>query len=75
MVVFAKAEWHDEAPGDKLDDVITPFNLTICADSFEEFVYRFWLENSIWYALVEERKLTDTQEAYRRTAASRAPQA
>ena len=24
---------------------------TICAFSFEEFVYRFWIENTIWYKL------------------------
>jgi len=28
-------------------------NLEVCADSFAEFLYRFWIENEIWYALHE----------------------
>jgi len=72
-VVLADPEWRDEAPGDSLDDIITPTNLTICADSFEEFVYRFWLENTIWFGLVENRVLSESQEAYRRAAASWTP--
>jgi hypothetical protein len=73
-VVLADPEWQDEAPGDTLDDIITPTNLTICANSFEEFVYRFWLENTIWFALVGKRELDEWQEAYRRAAASWTPQ-
>jgi hypothetical protein len=37
----------------------------ICANSFEEFLYRFWLENCIWFALIDKhRRLTDTEQAY-----------
>lgn len=28
-----------------------PRDITTCAASFEEFVYRFWLENELWFAL------------------------
>jgi hypothetical protein len=28
-----------------------PKDVTTCAGSFEEFVYRFWLENELWFAL------------------------
>ena len=36
----------------------------LCADSFSEFVYRFWIENEIWFALNERRGLTPEQERY-----------
>jgi hypothetical protein len=36
-----------------------------CADSFTEFIYRFWLENEIWYALDwDKRPLTALEAAY-----------
>lgn len=39
----------------------------VCAQSFEEFLYRFWLENCIWFALNERhRHLTDAEESYLR---------
>jgi hypothetical protein len=37
----------------------------ICADTFTEFLYRFWLENTIWYSLHERLPLTPVQEEYR----------
>lgn len=70
-VVVAVPEWHDLRGGDALEDVMTPTLVTICAHSFTEFVYRFWLENTIWFSLYEGRELTDDQEAYRSAAASR----
>lgn len=38
--------------------------LEFCAGSFEEFIYRWWLENDIWMALEEGRPLTEVQTAY-----------
>jgi uncharacterized protein (TIGR02996 family) len=36
-----------------------------CSPSFEEFVYRYWIENEIWYSLnLEKKPLTAAQEAY-----------
>ena len=35
-----------------------------CAPSFSEFVYRFWIENEVWLALVGRQKLTKVQQAY-----------
>jgi len=36
-----------------------------CAPTFSEFIYRFWLENEIWYALAwDKRPLTKTEQAY-----------
>jgi hypothetical protein len=36
-----------------------------CAPSFEAFVYRFWLENTLWFALTDDLgPLTPTQREY-----------
>lgn len=38
-----------------------------CASSFSEFLYRFWIENEIWFALTDKRKpppLNDLQLDY-----------
>jgi hypothetical protein len=42
-------------------------NTWVCAPSFGEFVYRWWLENSIWFKVSEsndEEKLTGAERAY-----------
>jgi hypothetical protein len=43
----------------------------VCASSFSEFLYRFWIENEIWFRVVEpdsdepaEPPLTDEQRSY-----------
>ena len=33
------------------DGLPHPKDITTCAGSFEEFAYRFWLENELWFAL------------------------
>jgi hypothetical protein len=35
-----------------------------CASSFNEFLYRFWIENEIWFALNDKRVLTREQQHY-----------
>ena len=36
-----------------------------CAQSFEEFIYRFWIENEIWFALsYDDEPLTEEQQNY-----------
>ncbi len=62
-VVFAWPEWLDRE-GAQLDDTLQPRDVTICAPSFEEFIYRFWIENAIWFALWKGRPLTPTEQAY-----------
>jgi hypothetical protein len=37
-----------------------------CAPEFEEFIYRFWMENSIWFATSDKKELTTAQLAYAR---------
>lgn len=34
-----------------------PRDITVCANSFEEFMYRFWLENELFYAAYEKTEL------------------
>jgi hypothetical protein len=34
-----------------------PRDITVCAASFEEFAYRFWLENELFYAAYEKTEL------------------
>ncbi|WP_437673004.1 hypothetical protein [Sorangium sp. So ce131] len=66
-VVAGAPEWHDEASEDSLvddDDGVVFEQFVLCAPDFETFMYRFWIENAIWYALAERRPLTSAQRAY-----------
>jgi hypothetical protein len=50
-------EASDEAAGDTGE-------LIECAASFEAFLYRYWLEQRLWFALRDRRPLTRDQERY-----------
>ena len=63
-VVAGTPEWPDDAEGETLDDVVTLEDLVFCAPDFEGFVYRFWMENTILYALFEEHPLAREQQVY-----------
>ena len=40
-------------------------DIWLCAPSFTEFIYRFWLENEIWYSLtLDKRPLTQIEQVY-----------
>ena len=73
-VVVAIPEWLDDSDDKGLDEAVRLTNLTMCAGTFEEFMFRFWLENTIWYSLYEGRVLTDFQYAYVRAAKAARPQ-
>jgi hypothetical protein len=52
-------EFTDE---EKLEAIQSTF---VCAGSFEEFLYRFWLENHLWFVLNDRyRDLTEPEENY-----------
>ncbi len=36
----------------------------VCAPSFEAFLYRFWMENVIWFNLSERKPLREEQRRY-----------
>lgn len=56
--------YANEAGNEKIDDVIVPKNIYYCAPDFETFIYRFWIENSIWFTLTGENTLTKEQQEY-----------
>jgi hypothetical protein len=39
-------------------------NIYVCSPSFETFIYRFWLENTCWFNLIEHKPLTEEQQQY-----------
>jgi hypothetical protein len=64
-VVAAVPEWKADDDGrSELDDAMTPRDFVRCAASFEEFVFRFWIENTIWFAEHRKQPLTELQQAY-----------
>ncbi len=44
--------------------------LTVCADTFAEFLYRFWIENEIFFALRSDQPLTPALASYAAQLAS-----
>ena len=63
-VVVATPEWDENADGDTLEDVVRLTDIVLCAPTFDAFIHRFWLENTIWYALYEGRQMTGEQKRY-----------
>ncbi len=49
--------------GVEYDDAVR--GALLCADSFPDFLYRFWIENTIWYSLHDRMALTPRQQEYR----------
>lgn len=53
------------------DDNLRPPSVSFCSPSFEAFIYRMWIENEIWYRLVnpqcdfhDPRPMTSEMQAY-----------
>jgi hypothetical protein len=63
QVAFAMPEWTDKEAR-TFDDAIKPRELTVCASSFEEFIKRFWIENTIWLEVTKGEALTGELQAY-----------
>lgn len=56
-------EVHDGLTDEKRQAIVA--SIMVCAPSFEAFVYRFWLENTIWASLHRGKPpLTETQRRY-----------
>lgn len=62
-VVIAAPVFGD-TDGDTLEEVATFEDPEICANDFEEFIHRFWLENTLWFAIQEGRPLAAEEAAY-----------
>ena len=53
----------DDAPGRTIDADEMAGRLEVSSDSFEEFIYRFWAENEIWFRLAVDRTPLDALPA------------
>lgn len=67
-------DWNREDPPKESD------RIWFCAPSFESFIYRFWIENEIWYALSETGGPADDEQQrylghYRKAAGDSSKQA
>jgi len=51
---------HSDRPGGKPH----PRDITTCAASFEEFMYRFWMENELWWAINHQEAMPEHGEEY-----------
>jgi hypothetical protein len=49
-------QWQDEPPD--------PTEIDYCAESFEAFLCRFWLENEIWYAQWKKTPMPNVGQEY-----------
>lgn len=58
--VVCSADFYGGPGPDYVDDG----ELGFCGESFESFLYRFWLENEIWYAAVEGDPMPEEAEEY-----------
>jgi hypothetical protein len=56
----------DSDKADQPDEIdVESEEIWFCSPTFKEFIYRFWLENEIWYALVwDKRPLAQLEQAY-----------
>lgn len=63
--VFVSNIYFDKADLSKVPGERILNSAAYCAPSFEAFLYRYWLENTIWFAVNEgERSLSDEQKKY-----------
>jgi len=65
-VVVTESAYGFEADGERLDRWDpADGGLSVCAESFSEFLFRYWIENEIWFrASDDESSLTDEQRRY-----------
>ena len=68
-VVVTESAFGFEADGERFDSYDpADGGMSVCAESFSEFLYRFWIENEIWFRAGSDTKgeaaLTDEQRRY-----------
>ena len=49
-------QWQEDPPD--------PSEIVFCAESFEEFICRFWLENEIWFVGYENTPMPEIGRQY-----------
>jgi hypothetical protein len=52
-----------DAPWRKNEIELESEEIYLCAASFPEFIYRFWLENELWFALSENHQRLPSEQA------------
>jgi hypothetical protein len=59
-------DWDSKSDEDDEASKLPPSvqDLLYCAPSFEAFIYRFWIENEIWFAINDGEPLDELQIAY-----------
>ena len=62
--IFEGMQYTDEFDDERVNYKNAFKEASICADTFAEFMYRFWVENTIWYSLYKRLGLTAVQEEY-----------
>jgi hypothetical protein len=60
--VVCSADFYDVADGEAPPD--DPERISFCAESFEAFLCRFWLENEVWFATTGETPMPDVGAEY-----------
>jgi hypothetical protein len=61
--------------GRLLDVNDAPDLMTVCSETFEEFLYRFWIENELFHRLAVDKELADTLPTPLRAYAAGYPRA
>ena len=59
--------WLDMLADEQFTEEEVIRSISVCAASFEEFMYRFWIENLIWYDIVwykGQKPLTTEEKRY-----------
>lgn len=67
-VVVPWPEWTEGVKSEDFEDLATPREITECASSFEEFIKRFFLENTIWFAANKGTPFEDEVDRYAKAA-------
>lgn len=61
---YHEEEIQKELYGEEIDDEVLINNTAICSPSFEEFIYRFWIENILWFCLTDNLPLNESEQLY-----------
>lgn len=64
QVVVATPSFRDEADGPYLEGAADFTDHAICASDIEEFIHRFWLENTLWFQRANPDQWTQEMSAY-----------
>ncbi|MBD2327229.1 hypothetical protein [Alkalinema sp. FACHB-956] len=60
--IFEDEQTEKENLGEDWDEEWDAIHFHFCASSFEEFIYRFWVENEIWFKVQPPRRFAPHRE-------------